>query len=132
MNHASALRLIGAERVAATDGTWAQVTRKGNLAFISGQVGLDERGEIAGDGGFEAQARRALDNLVDVLKTAGGHLEDLMAITVFVTEMGNRLAFARVRDEYFRANPPASTMVEIKRLFMAGVLVEVNGIAVLG
>ena len=83
------------------------------------------------EGGFEAQARLALDNLVEVLKAAGGGLEDLMMITVFVTDMGNRPIFARVRDAYFRANPPASTIVQITRLFMEGVLVEVNGVAVL-
>jgi enamine deaminase RidA (YjgF/YER057c/UK114 family) len=126
------LRKIGTETVAETDGTWAQVTRKGNLVFISGQVGLDQKGNFPGAGDFESQARLALDNLVSVLKAAGGRLDDLMMITVFVTDMGNRPTFARVRDAYFRANPPASTIVEIKRLFMDGVLVEVNGIAVLG
>ena len=131
MKQGKTLRLTGTEKVAATDGTWAQVTRKGDLVFISGQVGLDEKGELPRTGGFEAQARLALDNLVDVLKVAGGTLEDLMMITVFVTDMANRPTFARVRDGYFRANPPASTIVEINRLFMDGVLVEINGMAVL-
>jgi len=124
-------RLISTEKVAATDGTWAQVTRKGNLIFISGQVALDKAGNLVGQGDFEAQARQCLDNLVDVLKAAGGSLKDLMMITVFVKDMAQRPIFARVRDGYFRANPPASTIVEIKRLFMDEVLLEVNGIAVL-
>jgi len=131
MSQGETIRHIGTEKVADTDGTWAQVTRKGSLIFISGQVGMDAKGEFPGEGDFEAQARLALDNLVDVLKTAGGSLEDLMMITVFVTDMANRPTFARVRDAYFRANPPASTIVEITRLFMEGVLIEVNGIAVL-
>lgn len=131
MKQTKKLRLISTEMVATTDGTWAQVTRKGKLMFISGQIGMDKKGELPGNGGFEAQARLALDNLVDVLKAAGGSLEDLMMITVFVTDMANRPSFARVREEYFRASPPASTIVEIKRLFMDGLLVEVNGIAVL-
>ncbi|OHD21218.1 MAG: hypothetical protein A2064_08595 [Spirochaetes bacterium GWB1_66_5] len=123
--------MISTEKVAATDGTWAQVTRKGNLIFISGQVALDKAGNLVGQGDFEAQARQCLDNLVDVLKAAGGSLKDLMMITVFVKDMAQRPIFARVRDGYFRANPPASTIVEIKRLFMDEVLLEVNGIAVL-
>ena len=131
MSEGQTIRHIGTKKVADTDGTWAQVTRKGNLIFISGQVGMDAKGEFPRGGEFEAQARLALDNLVDVLKAAGGSLEDLMMITVFVTDMANRPIFARVRDGYFRANPPASTIVEITRLFMEGVLVEVNGIAVL-
>ena len=124
-------RLISTKKVAATDGTWAQVTRKGNLIFISGQVALDQGGNLVGKGDFEAQARQCLDNLVDVLQAAGGSLKDLMMITVFVKDMAQRPIFARVRDAYFRANPPASTIVEIKRLFMDEVLLEVNGIAVL-
>ena len=107
------------------------MTRKGNLIFISGQVALDKAGNLVGQGDFEAQARQCLDNLVDVLKAAGGSLKDLMMITVFVKDMAQRPIFARVRDGYFRANPPASTIVEIKRLFMDEVLLEVNGIAVL-
>lgn len=124
-------RLISTDKVAATDGTWAQVTRKGNLIFISGQVALDSAGNLVGKDDFEAQAKQCLDNLVDVLKAAGGSLKDLMMITVFVKDMTQRPIFARVRDGYFRANPPASTIVEIKRLFMDEVLIEVNGIAVL-
>ncbi len=127
----SRTRLIATEKVAATDGTWAQVTRKGKLIFISGQVALDKAGNLVGKDDFEAQARQSLDNLVNVLKAAGGSLKDLMMITVFVKDMAQRPIFARVRDAYFRANPPASTIVEIKRLFMEEVLLEVNGIAVL-
>jgi reactive intermediate/imine deaminase len=131
MAGSKATRLIETQEVAATDGTWAQVTRKGNLVFISGQVALDKAGNLVGRGDFAAQAKQCLDNLVGVLRAAGGSLEDLMMITVFVTDMANRPAFARVRDAYFRRNPPASTIVEITRLFMDGVLIEVNGIAVL-
>ncbi len=127
----SRVRLIATEKVAATDGTWAQVTRKDKLIFISGQVSLDKAGNLVGKDDFEAQARQCLDNLVDILRAAGGSLKDLMMITVFVKDMAQRPIFARVREAYFRSNPPASTIVEIKRLFMDEVLLEVNGIAVL-
>ena len=125
------IRLIGTKEVASTDGTWSQVTRKGNLVFISGQVSLDGQGNLVGKDDFAVQAKTALDNLVAILEAVEGKLEDLMMITVFVTDMKNRPAFAEVRDAYFRKNPPASTIVEIKSLFMKEVLIEVNGIAVL-
>ncbi len=127
----SRVRLVETGKVGATDGTWAQVTRKGNMVFISGQVAYDKAGNLVGKDDFEAQARQCLDNLVDVLQAVGGNLKDLMMITIFVKDMAQRPIFARVRDAYFRANPPASTIVEIKRLFMDEVLLEVNGIAVL-
>lgn len=125
------IRITGTEKVAQTDGTWSQCTRKGNLLFISGQVALDAQDDVVGEGDFQAQARQALDNLVAMLEAAGGSLEDLMMITVFVTDMSNRPAFAKIRDAYFRQNPPASTMVEISRLVMDELLIEINGIGVL-
>ena len=132
MAEGKAKRILGIEIVAGTDGTWAQCTKKGNLLFISGQVSLDADGNLVGKDDFEAQAKQTLDNLEAMLEAAGAGLEDLMMITVFVTDMSNRPIFAKVRDGYFRANPPASTMVEIKRLVMDELMIEVNAIAVLG
>ena len=123
-------RLTETPDVAGTDGTWAQCTGNGNLLFISGQIALDAEGNVVGENNFEIQATQALDNLVSMLKTGGSSLEKLMMITVFVTDMGNRPAFAKIRDSYFRKNPPASTIVEIKRLCMDELMIEINGIAV--
>jgi 2-iminobutanoate/2-iminopropanoate deaminase len=130
-NKQNTVRITGTEKIAQTDGTWSQGTRRDNLLFISGQVAVDAHGAVVGKNDFPAQARQALDNLVAMLEAAGGGLEDLMMITVFVTDMSNRPAFAKIRDAYFRQNPPASTMVEISRLVMDELLVEINGIAVL-
>jgi enamine deaminase RidA (YjgF/YER057c/UK114 family) len=124
------IRIIGTEKVAPSDGTWSQCTRQGNLLFISGQVALDSAGAIVGKDNFETQAKQALDNLMAMLEAGGGKPEDLMMITVFLTDIRNRPIFARVRDAYFRANPPASTLVEICRLVMDDLLIEINGIAV--
>lgn len=126
----NAIRIIGTEKVAPSDGTWSQCTRQGNLLFISGQVALDSTGEVVGKGNFETQAKKALDNLMAMLEAGGGKAEDLMMITVFLTDIRNRPTFAKVREAYFRANPPASTLVEINRLVMDDLLIEINGIAV--
>lgn len=123
-------RIMRTERVCGTDGTWAQAIKKNNMIFISGQVGVDAQGEVV-PGGFEAQARRALDNLIDLLETCGATLENLASITVYVTDMGNRPIFAKVRSAYFMANPPTSTIVEVNALYAPDVLVEVNGVAIL-
>jgi len=131
MKKLKTVRIIGIGGVASTDGTWAQCTRKSNLLFVSGQVALNAQGNVVGINDFETQAKQALDNLVVMLKEIGATLEDLMMITVFVTDMSNRPIFAKVRNAYFRKNPPASTIVEIKRLCMDELLIEVNGIAVL-
>jgi reactive intermediate/imine deaminase len=122
-------RMMETEKVCGTDGTWAQATKRGNMVFVSGQVGLDANGVLVGPD-FASQARQALENLVNMLEAAGATLEDLANITVFVTDMANRPTFAAIRREYFEKNPPASTIVEIKQLYAPEVLVEINGIAV--
>jgi reactive intermediate/imine deaminase len=131
MDGTDRIRLTGTDKVAKTDGTWAQLTRKDKLVFVSGQVPLDATGELVGRSDFRRQAVQALDNLVSILESAGASLKDLMAITVFVTDMANRPVFAEVRDSYFRDNPPASTIVQVTSLFSPEVMVEVNGIAML-
>jgi len=131
MKKLKTVRIVGTDRVASTDGTWAQCTKKSNLLFISGQVALNAQGNVVGIDDFATQAKQALNNLVAMLKESGATLEDLMMITVFVTDMSNRPIFAKVRNSYFRKNPPASTIVEIKGLCMDKLLIEVNGIAVL-
>jgi len=131
MDKHKVIRICGTEKVASTDGTWSQCTRRGNLLFISGQIALDGKGNLVGRDDFEVQARQSLDNLKAMLEEGGATLEDLMMINVYVTDMDNRPIFARVRDGYFRSNPPASTIVEINRLCMDELLLEINGIAVL-
>lgn len=124
-------RIIGTEKVAATDGTWSQATRRGKMLFVSGQVSLDSNGELVGKDDFAVQAKQCLDNLVAMLEAGGASVKDLAVITVFVTDMKNRPAFAQIRKEYFQKDPPASTIVEINRLFADEILIEINGIAVL-
>lgn len=117
--------------VSATDGTWAEGTRRGQMAFISGQVAVDDGGAIVGKNDFELQAETALKNLFRMLSELGAKPSDLMMITVFVTDMKNRPTFARIRQEYFKDNPPASTMVEIASLVLPELLIEINGIALI-
>lgn len=123
-------RIVGTDKVEKTDGTWSQATTKGNLLFISGQIGCDKNGSIVGED-FSSQAKQALENLVAMLEECGATLENLAMITVFVTDMAYRTEFAKIRSEYFAENPPASTMVEINHLCAPGLLIEINGIAVL-
>lgn len=123
-------RIMQTAQICGTDGTWAQATQTDNMLFISGQVGTDAKGDLVG-ADFASQAKQALENLKLLLETGGATLEDLAAITVFVTDMKNRPTFAKIRSEYFTKNPPASTIVEINQLYAPEVLIEVNGIAVL-
>lgn len=123
-------RIMHSKKVGSTDGTWAQGVRKGNLLYISGQIGCDEDGNTVGLD-FESQAIRTLDNLMDVLETAGGKPDDLVSITVYLRNMEDRPTFAKIRRDYFEDAPPASTVVGVTSLCSPELLIEVNGVAVL-
>lgn len=105
----------------------------GKTVFISGQVALDEKGELVGRGDLRAQTRKVFENLRLVLAAAGASFEDVVKTTYYI--VGYRpehLALIReVRSEYLsRTHPPASTLVGVEKLFLDDVLIEVEAIAV--
>ena len=103
----------------------------GELVFVSGTVGWDANGNVAGDGSVAAQTRQALENIKSVLEAAGSSLEDVVKVTVFLTDPDDYEKMNEVRAEYFSENPPASSAFVIKRLIPADLSVEIEAIAVL-
>lgn len=108
------------------------LTEGGRLLFISGQAGWDENGKIVGDGDHVAQARKAFDNLRAVVEKAGGTLEDVVKVTEYITDLKLYTEIGRFRKEYFPANFPAATLVEVKGLWAKGQIFEIDAIAVIG
>jgi enamine deaminase RidA (YjgF/YER057c/UK114 family) len=110
-----------------------EVTGGGRTTFISGQVALDEKGELVGRGDLRAQTRQAFENLKRALAAVGAGFEDVVKMTYYV--VGYRpeqlAAIREGRSEYLsRTHPPASTLVGVDALFQDGVLIEVEAIAV--
>ena len=107
----------------------------GKTIFISGQVALDEKGNLVGRGDLRAQTKQVFENLGRALAAAGAGFEDVVKMTYYV--VGYRAeqlpSIREARSEYLsRASPPASTLVGVEALFMDGVLIEVEAIAVVG
>jgi reactive intermediate/imine deaminase len=103
----------------------------GGLLFVSGQVPLDADGRVVGVDDIGAQARQVFRNLGAVLETAGASFADLVKLTIFVTDISAVAEIRAARDEFVdTANPPASSLVEVSRLFRPDVRVEVEAIAV--
>jgi reactive intermediate/imine deaminase len=121
---------IPSTRVAQTDGTWSQAVRAGNTLFISGQIALDADGNIVGKNDFAAQAEQVLENTRILLEEAGYAFEHVCKITVFLTDMNDRPAFAEIRKRFFSDNPPASTLVEVSKLAVPGLKIEMETTAV--
>ena len=104
------------------------------LAFDSStDIALDEKGNLVGPGDLRAQTKRVFENLSRALAAVGAGFEDVVKMTYYVVGYrAEQLPVIReVRSEYLpRNNPPASTLVGVESLFMDGVLIEVEAIAV--
>ena len=108
---------------------YSHAMKAGGLLFVAGQVPLNAAGEVVGSD-METQARQAFENLAAVLAAAGVTFDAVVKLTYFVTDISQIPAIRAVRDGYINTeNPPASTLVEVSRLFMPGILIEVEAVA---
>jgi reactive intermediate/imine deaminase len=104
----------------------------GGLLFVSGQVPLDASGAVVGVDDMAQQTRQVFRNLGAVLEAAGATFADVVKLTYFVRDINAVAAIRAVRDEFIdTANPPASSLVEVSRLFIPDLLIEVEAVAVL-
>jgi reactive intermediate/imine deaminase len=104
--------------------------RVGNLLFLAGQTGTDANGQmVAGD--FAAQARQTFANIQTVLEAAGGTLDNLVTMTVFITDMRYGDEFTRLRGEILKRDFPASALIGVSQLAPPNGLIEIQAIAAL-
>lgn len=99
----------------------------GGAIYVSGQIGMDPSGTIPE--GFEAQARRAFENLDTVLASAAASLSDIVKVTVLLVDLRDLAAYRSVRETYL-PHLPASTLCVVKSLAMPKLLFEIEAIAV--
>jgi len=111
-------------------GPYSQATRCGNTVFLSGQIPLDPAtGElVAGD--LAAQARRSFDNLRAVCQAAGGSLDDVARVGLYLTDLSQFAVVNAVMAEYFSEPYPARSTIEVSAL-PKGAQFEVDAVMVL-
>jgi len=121
---------IHTDSAPAAIGTYSQAARAGNIVFLSGQIPLvPETMEIvAGD--FEARARQVFANLEAVANAAGGTLDDVVKVTVFLTDLGNFAIVNAIMEDFFDTPYPARAAVGVASL-PKGADVEADAILVL-
>ena len=103
----------------------------GRMVFASGQVARGVDGQLVGRGDIRAQTRQTLQNLQAVLAEGGATMDDVVKVTVFVTNLSEHFAaIHEVRAEFFTADYPASTLVEVSGLVDPEMLIEIEAIAV--
>ena len=108
---------------------FSDAVRTGNLLFLSGQVGIRD-GKIVD--GIEEQTRATLENIRAVLDCAGATLEDVVKVTVFVTDMSHWPAMNDVYREFFPADFPARSAFGVTALALPELLVEIECVAEVG
>lgn len=105
---------------------------KGNqLLFISGTTSRDRNGNIVGKGDIKFQTRQILENIKFILERVGATFDNIVKVTVFITDMAHFKEIHEVRAKYFKSDYPASTLVQVSRLASEDILIEMEAIAVL-
>ena len=104
--------------------------RGGRTIYIAGQVALDAKGQLVGDGDLAAQTRQVFANLDVALKAAGATFDDVVKTNYYLRDAAQVQVIRDVRSKYFTKALPASTLVEVSRLANPGFLVEIEMIAV--
>jgi 2-iminobutanoate/2-iminopropanoate deaminase len=110
---------------------FTDAVRAGDLLFVSGVVAVDADGKLVGGDDVVAQTRQVLENLGRVLQAAGCGSEDVVKVTIFLTDVDDRPRINPLRQEFFGATRPASTLVEVARLAVPGAKVEIEAVALI-
>ena len=108
---------------------YTDVVVHGNTAYISGCLGVDADGRVVGEGDVVAQARQSLHNLGLALASVGSGFEDVLKVTVFLTDIADRTRINPARQEVFGEHRPASTLVQVCALAVPGAAVEIEAVA---
>ena len=120
-------QIIKTSNAPAAIGTYSQATRYGDTVYLSGQIGLIPQSMELVEGGIEAQIHQVFNNLAAVCKAAGGGLENILKLTVFLADMTHFPKVNAIMAEYFAEPYPARAAVGVASL-PKGALVEMDAI----
>jgi 2-iminobutanoate/2-iminopropanoate deaminase len=120
---------IRVDRLAEPISHFTDAVRAGNLLFVSGIVAVDGEGRLVGGADVVAQTRQVLDNMRTVLAAAGCRFEDVVKVTIYLTNVDDRPLINPLRQQAFGTSRPASTLVEVPRLAVEGAKVEIECVA---
>jgi enamine deaminase RidA (YjgF/YER057c/UK114 family) len=111
------------------------ISSGGKLLFLAGQTASDPEGQIVAPGDIVAQYEQVLRNLQTVVESAGGSMQQIVKMTIFVRDRDlyrlHLKALGRVHRSFFGRYYPATALLEISRFFQDEALIEIEGIAVL-
>ncbi len=120
-------RPIKTDHAPAAIGTYSQAMEAGGVVYMSGQIPLDPATMEMITGDTEAQVRRVLDNLAAVADAAGGSLDRMLKLTVYLVDLGDFAVVNQVMEDYFQEPYPARAAVQVSALPRAA-RVEIDAI----
>ena len=109
-------QIISTTSAPAAIGPYSQAVRHGDLVFFSGQIPLDPETMDVVTGGIEVQSVRVLENMSAVAKAAGGSLQDIIKLTIFLTDLADFATVNETMKRYFDAPYPARSTVQVAAL----------------
>ena len=108
--------IIHTDRAPKAIGPYSQAVRAGDLVFLSGQIPLDPATMELVSGDFEAEVRRAFENLKAVVEAAGGRLDQVVKLTLFLTDLAHFPKVNEVMASFFKEPFPARSTVGVSQL----------------
>lgn len=111
---------------------YSHIVKVGEKVYVSGQLPLDQEGNIVGKGDMVAQTDKTYENLKKCLESVGATLYDIVMLRVFVTDLGEYDKTRDIRKKYFGKYRPATTGLEISRLYFSDAMIEVEAEAIIG
>jgi 2-iminobutanoate/2-iminopropanoate deaminase len=105
---------------------------KSKMVIMSGQIGLDQDGKLTGNGDIASQTEQVFTNIKTIVEAAGGTMNDLVEVNYFLTDASKVALVRGIRDKYVNTKqPPASTLVQVNKLFRDDILIEIRATAVI-
>jgi len=126
-----AREIIQTDQAPQAIGTYSQAVRVGTTVYLSGQIPLDPETMELIEGGIESRIRQVFDNLRAVAKAAGGGLQDVVKLNVFLIDLSNFHAVNKVMEEYFSEPYPARAAIGVAQLPL-GAAIEMDAVMELG
>lgn len=107
----------------------SQGFRLGPLIVLSGHASLDGSGNIVGENDFDAQADQTFRNLSQSLGAAGSSLDQVIKVTIYLTDMSQFPKIVALREKWFSKPYPADTIVEVSALALPELMIEIEAMA---
>lgn len=130
--------MSGIERIAHPKGVYeakgySHVAKRGNIAFIAGQVAKDAAGHLVGKGDIAAQVEQVFQNLKACVEASGASLGDVVKLNIYTTALAHYRPHIKAgRDRYFSEHPPATTLLVVTSLADPDFLLEIDAVALTG